>query len=87
MRWYIKKNEETTDYILIGYSYEQNETCDGILRYDKKTEEITVVKYSDGASEISTKLLFSLLYGVISGEKNMGYVKPFTEEVTPIVIG
>jgi hypothetical protein len=83
MRWLIKKIEETTDYILIGYSYEQNETCDGILRYDKKTEEITVVKYSDGASEISTKRLFPHIYGVLSGRRN--YV--LTEKTKPIVIG
>ena len=65
MRWYIKKQSENTNNILINYSYENNDTCDGLLKYDKSSDEITIEKISDGADELATKWLFSHIYRLL----------------------
>ena len=65
MRWYVKKQTENKDSILINYSYETNDTCDGLLKYDKSLDKITIEKTSDGADESATKWLFSHIYGLL----------------------
>jgi len=65
MRWYVKKQSENNDNILINYSYEKNDTCDGLLKYNKISDKITIEKMSDGADEFATKRLFSHIYGLL----------------------
>ena len=65
MRWYVKKQMENNENILINYSYEKNDTCDGLLKYDKISDKITIEKMSDGADEFATKWLFSHIYGLL----------------------
>ena len=65
MRWYVKKQTESNDSILINYSYEKNDTCDGLLKYDKMSDKITIEKMSDGADEFATKWLFSHIYRLL----------------------
>jgi hypothetical protein len=65
MRWYVKKQIENNDCIFIDYSYEKNDTCDGLLKYDKDSKNITIEKMSDGADEFATKWLFSHIHGLL----------------------
>ena len=65
MRWYVKKQVENSDVILINYSYEKNDTCDGLLKYDKLSDKIIIEKMSVGADEFSTKWLFSHIYRLL----------------------
>jgi len=76
MRWYVKKQSENNDDILINYSYEKNDTCDGLLKYNKVSDKITIEKISDGADEFATKWLFSHIYGLLdknelNGQRHM----------------
>ena len=80
MRWYVKKQTENNERILINYSYEKNDKCDGLLRYDKISEKITIERMSDGADEFATKWLFSHIYGLL--EK-----KELTEKKHMVAIG
>ena len=66
MRWYVQKQEENNDNILINYSYETNDTCDGLLKYDKYSNKITIEKISAGADEFATKWLFSHIYRLMN---------------------
>ncbi len=54
--WYKLMNE-THNEMKIGYSVEKNKTCDGILNYNKNTDEFTTEKLSEGADDWSTKWL------------------------------
>ena len=65
MRWYVKKQSENNADILINYSYEKNDSCDGLLKYNKISDEITIEKMSDGADDFSTKWLFSHIYNLL----------------------
>ena len=80
MRWYIKKQTENNESILINYSYEKNDTCDGLLKYDKISEKITIERISNGADEFATRWLFSHIYGLL-GKKEL------TEKKHMIAIG
>lgn len=46
MHWSIKINKENDEIIEIGYSFEKNETCDGVIFYHKKTDKLTIEKLS-----------------------------------------
>ena len=65
MRWYVKLLKEDEKNVYIGYSYEKNNSCDGVLQYNKGTENIDIEKLSDGADEFSTRWLFGNLYNLI----------------------
>jgi len=56
---------ENDENIIIGYSYSKNESCDGVLKYDKNQKELIIEKLSEGADEGGTKMLFSILYGIL----------------------
>jgi len=65
MLWFVNKKTENDENIIIGYSYSKNDSCDGILKYDKNQEELSIEKLSEGADEGVTKMLFSILYGIL----------------------
>jgi len=65
MLWYVKKQTEDDNNILINYSYEENKNCDGLLKYNKKSDEIIIEKMSQGADEFATKWLFQHIYRLI----------------------
>ena len=45
--WY-KLIDETVDKMTIAYSLEENQNCDGVLIFDKNTQEMSVVKATSG---------------------------------------
>jgi hypothetical protein len=65
MNWWYKKLYEDEKIIRVAYSYEENQSCDGILVYNKETKAITVEKMSDGADEFDTGRAKQHLYGCI----------------------
>ena len=65
MVWHIVKNEENDKEILIGYSHENSEACDGVLRYNKDSNEIDIIKLSESADAECTKRLFGQIYYVL----------------------
>jgi len=58
MRWYIKLVRKDGKNIYVAYSYEKNDTCDGLLIYDESTKTITIEKMSQGAGMGDTKGVF-----------------------------
>jgi len=72
MRWYVKRKSEDEKSIFISYSYEKNDTCDGLLRYDKTTDKIEIEEMSEGADEFATKWLFRHVYGLLDDKKLNG---------------
>lgn len=82
MIWTLKKISEDDKVINIGYSYEDNYSCDGLIVYDKKANTMELVKVSPvpGKDERYAKFVgkrafqfaFSLMY------KNMLTEKPYT---------
>ena len=70
MNWHVKLLKEDDDSLLIAYSYERNDTCDGLLRYDKKNGAISIEKMSDGADEFGTRWLFGPLRQVLNNIVN-----------------
>jgi hypothetical protein len=80
MRWYIKLVRRDGKYVYIAYSYEMNDTCDGLLRYEELTKAITIEKMSDGADEFDTKGVFEHVHRLL--RKN-----ELTEKRTKICIG
>ena len=47
--------EETDNHMLIAYSLNYNQSCDGELLYDKSTQLVTIKKMSEGSTEYWTK--------------------------------
>ncbi|MGI6530438.1 MAG: hypothetical protein ACOX3J_12310 [Clostridia bacterium] len=62
MIWYVKLLEQNEDFVTIGYSFEQNDTCDGIIKYEKKDDRFLIEFLSEGCNEFNTKRLFPHLY-------------------------
>ena len=69
MRWYVEKRSENENKILINYSYEKNDSCDGLLAFDKPTKEISIEKLSDGADDFSTRWLFQHIYRLVKNNE------------------
>lgn len=75
MEWHVRLRSEDDKELLIEYSYATNESCDGLLKYDKPSKSITVEKVSEGADfEYATMGLFVplrylLKEGKINGKK------------------
>ena len=73
MRWYIKKNSETPEEILIDYSHEANDTCDGLISFNKVSHHFEIRRLSDGSDEFITEWLYRHAIGYIEdgtlGEK------------------
>jgi hypothetical protein len=65
MVWHVRQKSDERDRLLIEYSYGDSKACDGVLLYDKNTEEITIVKMSNGADEFYTKWLFPHIYRLL----------------------
>jgi hypothetical protein len=62
MRWHIKLVRRNGKNVYIAYSYEMNDSCDGLLVYDESAETITIEKLSLGADEFDTKGVFEHIY-------------------------
>ena len=80
MRWYVKKQSENGKEILINYSYEKNDSCDGLLKYDKDNDKISIEKMSDGADEFATNWLFQHIYRLVSNGE-------LTENMRVVAVG
>jgi len=65
MNWHVRLKNNDSDSLLIEYSCGNSKACDGVLRYDKVTEKITIERMSDGADEFYTKWLFPHVYGLL----------------------
>lgn len=65
MNWHFKINEETEEFINIGYSYEQNETCDGIIKYHKSTQSNEIIKLSHDSGMFEARKGFQFIHGLI----------------------
>ena len=52
MIWYVKLLEQNEDFVTIGYSFEQNDTCDGIIKYEKKDDRFLIEFLSEGCNEL-----------------------------------
>jgi len=61
MLGWAKPIQENKDEIRIAYSVESDRSCDGVLVWDKKTEEFRVDKMSATADAISTRRLAGLI--------------------------
>lgn len=66
MVWYTKKTYEDEEIIDISYSHETNDKCDGLLTYDKKSEDISIKLLSENTNEKTTNRLFPIIYGLLS---------------------
>lgn len=69
MRWTFKKNTESSTIIYIGYSYGFDESCDGVIVYDKKKEEAIIEKHSKTCDEFDSKRALQFVYGLIEDDQ------------------
>lgn len=71
MIWTVKKISEDDTFINIGYSYEENQNCDGLILYNKnnKTFELKKISPIEGYSEKKCRWFgertFQFLHGLI----------------------
>ena len=65
MRWVFKKNSENQNVIEIGYSYGTDDSCDGVITYDKSKEELKLKRLSESASELKSERAFQYIYGLL----------------------
>ena len=62
MIWHVKINNENTQIINIGYSYEENSSIDGVIELTKKRETSKLrVCQKDGVSLIPN--VYFLIFG------------------------
>ena len=61
MLGWAKSIKENRDEFFIAYSVESDRSCDGVLVWDKKTEEFRIEKLSATADIISTRRLAGLI--------------------------
>lgn len=80
MRWTIYRERNTDNNITIRYSYEDDDSCDGVIVYDRKTEEFSIIKLSSSADKFVTEWLCGLLYGVLNDDS-------YTEKKRVICVG
>ncbi len=75
MVWTLKKIAENENTITIGYSYENNRSCDGIIIYDKKTHENSLKKISPVQGENTDfsrfvgEKAFQFIHGLLRDKK------------------
>lgn len=63
MIWNVKKINETESIILIGYS--GNDSFDGVIEYNKKSEHFELVTIAKDCDEFESKRLSQFLYTLI----------------------
>lgn len=63
MIWNVKKIKETESAISIGFS--KNDSLDGLIDFDKKTEQFDLVSIAKDCDEFESKRLFQFLYTLI----------------------
>lgn len=80
MIWHVKINNENTQIINIGYSYEENSSIDGVIEFDKKKRNFEIKSLSEGCSEFNSKRLFPHLWGLMKRKK-------LTEQTYRVVAG
>lgn len=69
MNWYFKKNWENDTLIEIGYSHEKNNACDGVMIYDKITEEPSLKFLSKGPTLKISQRGFQFVCSLIRNNK------------------
>lgn len=70
MRWRYRIIKENDIVILYAYSREDDENLDGIIRYDKKTGKVSIVKTCSNDEkypEVSNRAAIRHFYSVIRG--------------------
>ena len=68
MLGWAKPIRENDDEMFIAYSVESDRSCDGVLVWDKKTEEFRIDKLSATADVMSTNRLAGLIrYSLYEG--------------------
>jgi hypothetical protein len=65
MKWYVRLIKKNCTSVEIAYSFERNDTCDGLLRYEEPTHVITIERMSEGADEFTTKWLFQHIHRLL----------------------
>lgn len=65
MNWHFKKNSETDEIIEVGYSYEKNNACDGVIVYNKSTREPSLKVLSVGSSAATAQRAFQFVCSLI----------------------
>lgn len=74
MIWNVKKIKETESVISIGFS--KNESFDGLIEYDKNTEQFELVSIANDCDEFESKRLFQFLYTLI--QQNILSFQPYS---------
>jgi len=64
MNWYVMRKSEDAQSILIAYSY-NDDLCDGLLRYDKVNETISIERMAKSADDFYTHWLFPHIHGLL----------------------
>ena len=65
MNGWCKFTAEDADGLVILYSLENNQSCDGMLFFDKNTKEVSITALSRGATEELTKHFICAVRGRI----------------------
>lgn len=79
MKWTVMKNKETNEQIEIAYSF-NSDVCDGVIKYDKKKEEFSILRTSETCDSYESERLYQFLF--IAIDDNL-----LTSEKYNIVLG
>ena len=64
--WHVKKEYEDSQNIAINYSFETDDSCDGLLLYDKVSKEISIVRLSKTSNENVAKRAYCPIRHLLS---------------------
>lgn len=62
MLWHIIKRSENEKSVDIGYSSGASKECDGLIRFDKESRELSVLRLSDSSDESDTEWLLPHIF-------------------------
>lgn len=62
MVWYIIKRSENDSCVDIGYSSGKSKECDGLIRFDKASRELNVVRLSESSDKSDTDWLLPHIF-------------------------
>ena len=62
MLWHIIKRSENDKCVDIGYSCGESKKCDGLIRFDKASRELSVISLSESSDEFDTKWLLPHIF-------------------------
>ena len=80
MLWYINLLQVMGSVYRIAFSFDDDNSCDGVIEYDSKTDSCSVIVPSSGCNEFYTNKLINLLPYIY---KNEG----FTKGIRTVAIG